>query len=320
MSHLTREQRYTISVLLEQNFSKSQIALFIKKDKSVLTRELQRNCDLRSGKYDADLAQRKYEKRQKAKPKRTDFTAEIKRTIKEYLHQELSPEQIVGICLKKGLDCVSKESIYRHIWKDKKENGDLYLSLRTTGKRYRKRGSAKDSRGILSNRKLIEDRPKIVDLKQRFGDLEIDTIIGKNHKGAIVTINDRATGVLRMKKIASKESELVKQATISLLQNWKPYLFTITSDNGKEFAMHQDIATALEIDFYFANPYSPWERGANENLNGLIRQYIPKSTSFEEISNERIIEIQEKLNNRPRKRFNFETPNYMFNQKVAFVT
>jgi IS30 family transposase len=309
MSHLTREQRYAISVLLEQNFSKSRIALFIKKDKSVLTRELQRNCDLRSGKYDADLAQRKYEKRQKAKPKRIDFTAEIKKTVKEYLHQELSPEQIVGICSKRAVACVSKESIYKYIWKDKKENGDLYLSLRTTGKRYRKRGSAKDSRGVLSNRKLIEHRPKIVDLKQGFGDLEIDTIIGKNHKGAIITINDRATGILRMKKIASKESELVKQATISLLQNWKLYLFTITSDKGKEFAMHQDIAKALKINFYFANPYSPWERGANENLNGLIRQYIPKSTSFEEISNERIIEIQEKLNNRPRKRFNFETPN-----------
>lgn len=320
MSHLTREQRYTISVLLEQNFSKSQIALLIKKDKSVLTRELKRNCDLRSGKYYYDLAQRKYERRQRDKPKRTDLTTKIKETIKEYLHQELSPEQIVGICSKQGVPCVSTESIYQYIWKDKKEQGTLYLALRTTGKRYRKRGSAKDSRGILSNRKLIEDRPQIVDLKQRFGDLEIDTIIGKNHKGAIVTINDRSTGVLRMKKIASKESELVKQATISLLENWKPYLFTITSDNGKEFAMHQEISKALEIDFYFANPYSPWERGANENLNGLIRQYIPKSTSFEEISAERIIEIQEKLNNRPRKRFNFETPNYMFNQKVAFVT
>jgi IS30 family transposase len=215
---------------------------------------------------------------------------------------------------------VSTESIYQHIWKDKKEKGNFYLSLRTTGKRYRKRGSKKDSRGVLSNRRLIEDRPKIVDLKQRFGDLEIDTIIGKNHKGAIVTINDRATGILRMKIIKAKESELVKQAAIELLENWKPYLFTITSDNGKEFAMHQEIATVLEVDFYFANPYSPWERGANENLNGLIRQYIPKSTSFEEITIERIIEIQEKLNNRPRKRFNFETPNYMFNQKVAFVT
>ncbi|WP_143031886.1 IS30 family transposase [Flavobacterium gillisiae] len=151
--------------------------------------------------------------------------------------------------------------MYQHIWKDKKEKGDLYLSLRTTGKRYRKRGSAKDSRGVLSNRRLIEDRPKIVDLKQRFGDLEIDTIIGKNHKGAIVTINDRATGMVRMKKIKSKESELVKQMTIELLQNWKSYLFTITSDNGKEFAMHQEIAKALEMDFYFANPYSPWSVG-----------------------------------------------------------
>jgi IS30 family transposase len=254
MSHLTSEQRYTISVLLEQNFSKSEIAIVIKKDKSVLTRELKRNCDLRSGKYDFDLAQRKYEKRQKDKTKRNDLTVEIKERIKEYLQQELSPEQIVGVCSKNGLSCVSTESIYQHIWKDKKDKGNLYLSLRTTGKRYRKRASNKDSRGILSNRRLIEDRPKIVDLKQRFGDLEIDTIIGKNHKGAIVTINDRATGILRMKKIKSKESELVKQATIELLQNWKPYLFTLTSDNGKEFAMHQEIATALEIDFYFANP------------------------------------------------------------------
>jgi IS30 family transposase len=183
-----------------------------------------------------------------------------------------------------------------------------------------KRESKKDSRGVLSNRRSIEDRPKIFDLKQRFGNLEIDAIIGKNHKGAIVTINERATGILRMKKIKAKESELVKEATIELLENWTPYLITITSDNGKEFAMHQKIATALEVDFYFANPYSSWECGANENLNGLIRQYIPKSTSFEEITIERIIEIQEKLNNRPRKRFNFETPNYMFKQKVAFVT
>jgi len=152
----------------------------------------------------------------------------------------------------------------------------LYLRLRTAGKRYRKRGIKKDSRGIIPDRKSIEDRPKVVALKERFGDLEIDTIIGKNHKGAIVTINDRATGVLKMKRIASKESELVKQATIELLQDCKPFINTITSDNGKEFAQHQEISLALKIDFYFANPYSPWERGANENINGLIRQYIPK--------------------------------------------
>jgi IS30 family transposase len=173
---------------------------------------------------------------------------------------------------------VCPQSLFINIFGKIKRKGNLYLSLRTTGKRYRKRGSKKDSRGVLSNRRLIEDRPKIVDLKQRFGDLEIDTIIGKNHKGAIVSINDRATGILRM-KIKAKESDLVRQAAIELLENWKPYLFTITSDNGKEFAMHQEIATVLEVDFYFANPYSPWQRGANENLNGLIR-YIPKSTSL----------------------------------------
>ena len=320
MSHLTSEQRYTIGVLLDQNYNKSEIAILINKDKSVITRELKRNCDLRSGKYSSELAQRKYDKRQINKPKKVYLTTEIKATIKKYLLEDLSPEQIVGICLKKAIDCVSTESIYQYIWKDKKDKGTLYLNLRSTGKRYRKRGNKKDCRGIISNRKPIEDRPKIVELKERFGDLEIDTIIGKNHKGAIVTINDRATGILRMKKIESKESELVKLATIELLQHWKHLINTITSDNGKEFAQHQEISSALEIDFFFANPYSPWERGANENLNGLIRQYIPKSSSFDEITPERIIEIQEKLNNRPRKRFNFETPNYMFNQKVAFIT
>jgi len=320
MSHLTKEQRYTIGVLLDQNFKKSEIALLIGKDKSVVTRELKRNCDLRNGKYNFQLAQRKYEKRQIEKPKKIHLTLEIKATINTYLFLDYSPEQIVGKCSKTGVDCVSIERIYQYIWKDKNDKGCLYLSLRTAGKRYRKRGSKKDSRGIIPNRKSIEERPKAVELKERFGDLEIDTIIGKNHKGAIVTINDRATGILRMKKIESKESELVKQATIELLQNWKPFLNTITSDNGKEFAKHQEINSALEIDFYFANPYSPWERGANENINGLIRQYIPKSSSFEELTQEKIIEIQEKLNNRPRKRFNFETPNDMFNQKVAFVT
>jgi IS30 family transposase len=212
------------------------------------------------------------------------------------------------------------ESICQHIWKDRKEKGKLYLRPRTTGKKYRKRASSKDSRGVLSNRRLIEDRPNIFDLKQRFGDLEIDSIIGKSHKGAILIINDRATGILRLKKVKAQESELVKQAAIELLENWKSYLFTLTADNGKEFAIHQEIATALEVDFYFANTYCPWNRGANEILNGLIIHYITKSTSLEEITIKRIIEIQEKLNSRMRKRFNFETPNYMFNKKVAFVT
>lgn len=320
MSHLTKEQRYTIQVLLSQNYLKTEIASILGKDKTVIYREIQRNCDKRSGVYTSDLAQRKYAFRIKEKKKKITFTDEIKQTVNNLIKEDYSPEQIVGYCKKSQIACVSIESIYKYVWADKKQKGTLFKHLRTQGKRYRKRGKTNDSRGILTNRNPIENRPKIVDEKERFGDFELDTVIGKNHKGAIVTLNDRCTGLFKIKKVASKDSKLVKQAVVELLTEIKPFIHTITSDNGKEFAMHQEISKELDIDFYFANPYSPWERGANENLNGLLRQYIPKSSSFEELTDEKLYGIQEKINNRPRKRFNFESPNYMFNQKVAFVT
>ena len=320
MSHLTDKQRYTIQVLLEKNYTKPQIASCIGKDKSVVYREIKRNCDGRSGNYQSDLAQRKYAKRMKEKPKKIIFTDEIRQIINHYLKEDFSPEQIVGYCKKEQIDCISIESIYGYIWEDKKKKGKLYKHLRTQGKRYRKRGKTNDNRGILTDRNPIENRPEIVELKQRFGDFEVDTIIGKNHKGAIVTANDRFTGLFKIKKVASKDSKLVKEAIVEILAEFKPILHTITSDNGKEFALHKEISQELEIDFFFANPYSPWERGANENINGLLRQYIPKSSSFEDLNDEKLYEIQEKINNRPRKRFNFESPNFMFNQKVAFVT
>ena len=319
MSHLTESQRYTISVLKKQGYKQNKIAELIGKNKSVISNELKRNGDGRSGEYKADLAQRKYDKRLREKPKAIYFTTSIKKMVEENICLQISPEQIVGFCKKNNIPCVSIERIYQHIWADKKQGGNLFKHLRTRGKRYRNRGNSKDSRGIIRDRKPIEERPLEVEQKQRFGDLEIDTLIGQNHKGAIVTINDRATGILRMKKVKGKDAESVKNATIEILQEWKPYIFTITSDNGKEFALHKEISKALNIDFYFANPYHSWERGANENLNGLIRQYIPKKTNFELLNHKQIQEIQEKLNNRPRKRFNFESPNYMFNQKVAFV-
>ena len=320
MSHLTQHQRYTIQVLLLQNYSKTEIASCLGKHKTVIYREIQRNCDKRSGAYLCDLAQRKYASRIKEKKKKIIFTDQIKQTVNHLIKEDYSPEQIVGYCKKEQLECVSIETIYKYIWADKKHKGSLYKHLRTQGKRYRKRGKTNDSRGILTNRNPIENRPEIVNQKQRFGDFELDTVIGKNHKGAIVTLNDRSTGLFKIKKVARKESKIVKEAVIELLTELKPFLHTITSDNGKEFALHQEISKALNIDFYFANPYSPWERGANENLNGLLRQYVPKSSSFEDLTNEKLYEIQEKINNRPRKRFNFESPNYMFNQKVAFVT
>ena len=300
----------------KEGYTQKEIAKAIGKHPSVVCRELARNSDGRSGEYKHELAHHKYEKRLMEKPKAIYFNPLIQKMVEQNLCLKLSPEQIVGICKNENIPCVSIERIYQHIWAEKKQNGNLFEHLRTRGKRYRKRGNSKDSRGIIRDRRPIEERPVEVEQKQRFGDLEIDTIIGQNHKGAIVTINDRATGVLRMKKVKGKDAQAVKNATIEMLQDWKPFIYTITADNGKEFALHSEISKTLNIDFYFANPYHSWERGANENLNGLIRQYIPKKTNFETLSNKQIQKIQENLNNRPRKRFNFKSPNYMLNQKL----
>lgn len=320
MSHLTVEQRYTIAQMLGRGFTQTAIAKVIGKSKSVVCREIKRNRDQRSGQYRCCLAQRKYVERLRQKPKRAYFTEHIRLGVEARLKDKYSPEQIVGEFRVLGKPCVSAERIYQHVWRDKKKKGGLHLHLRNRGKRYRKRGNQKDSRGILKDRVSIDLRPAVVEEKSRFGDLEIDTIIGKNHQGAIVTINDRATGLLRMRKVERKEAELVKEAAIGLLAEFKPYLYTVTADNGKEFALHKQISQALEVDFYFAHPYHSWERGANENLNGLIRQYVPKSSSFGDLRDEHILFIQEELNNRPRKRFDYKSPNQMFHQKVAFVT
>jgi len=325
MSHLTYEQRYAISVMLKAKYRQKQIAEAMDKDKSVVSREIARNCDKRNGNYDADLAEGKYEKRRDSKPKKVYFTAEIQEMVEDKLAKKYSPDQIVGVAKKQGVACVSHERIYQHIWKDKRTKGNLYDHLRTKGKRDRKRGAAKDSRGIIPDRVDISQRPKVVDDRERAGDLEIDTIIGKNHQGAILTVNDRASGLLKMKKLEGKSAQQLAMATIELLEDMKPFLNTITADNGREFAAHQSISKALEIDFYFARPYHSWERGANENLNGLIRQYIPKQTDFSTITDEYIKFVENELNNRPRKRHDFQTPNQIFNQltnhqEVAFVT
>ncbi|MCP4486716.1 MAG: IS30 family transposase [Gammaproteobacteria bacterium] len=160
----------------------------------------------------------------------------------------------------------------------------------------------------------IDQRPSIVENRSRFGDLEADLIIGKNHNQAIVTINDRVSGMLKMKKISAKEANLVATTINEMLDDWIPFTYTITSDNGKEFADHKRIAETLQIDYYFAHPYHSWERGSNENLNGLIRQYFPKKTDFTQITDMEIENIQNKLNNRPRKRFNYQTPIFVMNQ------
>jgi len=326
MTHLTREQRYTISVMKQKSFTQKYIADAIGKNKSVISRELKRNSDQRNGDYRFDLAQRKCEKRHSEKNKKKKFSIEMQNYVEKKLEEDLSPEQIHGRAKFENISIVSPERIYQHIWSNKKAGGTLHTHLRHKGRRYRKRGNNKDKRGILKNRKDIDLRPKIVEEKTRFGDLEIDTVIGQNHKGALLTINDRVTSKVWIKKLDSKEAENLAIETINTLMPFKGIIHTITADNGKEFAMHEKIGNELDVDVFFAKPYHSWERGANENTNGLVRQYFPKKTSFENISNEDVTRVVEILNNRPRKKLGFLTPNeYFFNnfgdsKKVAFIT
>ena len=326
MSHLTLSQRYEISILSEQKIPKSTIANSIGVNTSTVYRELKRNSDGRSGQYKAVLAQKKCELRHEQKHKERAFTSEIQDLVVLYLKLDYSPEQIVGYAKRIGASCVSCERIYQFIWQDKKSGGLLYRHLRTRGKKYKKRGNLTAGRGQIEGRIAIDQRPKVVERKERFGDLEIDLVIGANHKGALLTINDRATGMLKMRYLESKEAKVIENNTIEILDEWMPFIHTITSDNGKEFTNHREIAEGLNIDYFFAKPYHSWERGANENLNGLVRQYFPKKTNFDLIQQSEVKKAEEILNNRPRKRYNYQTPNEVFvnainnNGIVAFMT
>lgn len=313
MKHLTEQKRHEISAYLKSGKSQSFIAQALGVNKSCISRELKRNCDMRNNSYRPELAQRKSQERKEAKHKAGKFTQRMIRIATVLLvRYQYSPEQIAGYCRVKGITMVSPERLYQWIWADKKHGGLLDIHLRRKGRKYRKRGNSKDTRGIIKDRVDIDQRPAIVEEKTRFGDLEFDTVIGQNHKGALLTINDRVTGLVWIRLLTSKEANPLTNKAIEALMPFKDLLHTATADNGKEFAFHQKIAEALKISVYFAKPYHSWERGANENTNGLIRQYFPKGSSFEMITDQEVQEVQDKLNNRPRKRLGFLSPNEMF--------
>ena len=254
------------------------------------------------------------------KAKAIKFTPAIQDYVEKKLEDKWSPEQISGRMKLEGKTTVSHERIYQHILMNKKQGGDLHTHLRRK-KKYRKRLGSQDTRGRIKDQKSIRDRPIEVEEKSRIGDIEVDLVIGANHKGALVTINDRKSGFAKIKLVKSKDSQQVAKAIVKALKPYKIYICTITSDNGKEFAGHKYISEKLGIDFYFAEPYCSWQRGANENLNGLIRQYFPKKSSFEELGWQEVKRVENQLNNRPRKRLNFDTPKNQFNllTKVAFA-
>lgn len=207
---------------------------------------------------------------------------------------------------------ISHEWIYQYIWNDKRTGGTLYKHLRCSGKKYNKRRNKSAGRGLIPNRVGIENRPAIVEQKERVGDFEIDTIIGSKHKGAIVSLVDRKTKLTRLGLRSRPTAEEIKDAIVKLLTPIKGHVHTMTADNGKEFAKHMDMSQALEASVYFANPYHAWERGLNENTNGLVRQYFPKICDFTKLTHEQVQHVEYLLNTRPRKSLGYKAPIEVF--------
>ena len=318
-TQLTQEERYQISVLLKAEHDQTEIAMILGRHKSTISREIRRNTGLRG--YRPVQAQRLTDKRRKSKL-RSRISDDTWLAVEQLLDLDWSPEQI-SLWLKSFCAIsISHEWIYQYVLQDKAAGGNLHLHLRCQKQR-RKRYGSYNRRGQLVDRVSIDERPAIVDLRSRIGDWELDTIIGKNHQQAIVSLTERKSRFTLIKKVERKTAQCVSDAIIELLSPFVDHVHTLTSDNGKEFADHKNIADKLNADFYFAHPYASWERGLNENTNGLIRQYFPKGSDFTTITQKEINQTMDKLNNRPRKCLGMKTPNQVFlgiNPPVALAS
>ena len=309
-TQLTQEQRYQISALLKTEHSQIKIATVVGVNKSTISREVRRNRGERG--YRPKQAHR-FAKRRRRKRVKKRISLATWTTVEDKLRQDWSPEQVSG-WLKKNTDTsVSHEWVYQHVYLDKRVGGDLHKHLRCQKKR-RKRVGDYDRRGKIPNQVSIEDRPEIVEKRKRIGDWEGDTIIGAGMQGAIVTLVDRKSRFTLLKQVPNRTAAVVENAILDLLMPYQSSTHTITFDNGKEFANHQSFAKKLQAEVYFAHPYASWERGTNENTNGLIRQYVPKGSDFSSITTDHISFIKESLNDRPRKCLDFQAPHMVFSQ------
>jgi transposase, IS30 family len=312
--HLTLEERYHISALKKAMYSQKFIASELGVSESTISRELKRNSSTQRKSYSANnahkvsIARRMYASRKSNKK----MNKELQAVISKYIIEDWSPEQISARLKLTNITNISYVRIYQFIEQNKLQGGDLYTHLRFyhTGHRRAKYGNK--SKGKIKDRISISQRDAIVDEKIRVGDWEIDTIVGAGKKGVITTIVERVTSLVRISIPTTKKASDIESEAIRILEPLKDKVLTITSDNGLEFANHKNISQALEYQHYFCHPYSSWERGLNEYTNGLIRQYVPKGESFENISPEYIKMIEDKLNNRPRKALNWKTPNEVF--------
>lgn len=315
-TQLTREERYQIYILKKDNYSQTQIAELLERDKSTISRELLRNQGLRGyrPKQAHNLAlTRRYTKA------RSRLGREVWQQVEALVQQQWSPEQIVGrLAMEQGVR-ISHEWIYQYIYSDKRSGGDLHRHLRCQKKR-RKRYGSYDRRGIIPRQVSIDERPAVVNARSRLGDWEGDTVIGKDHQGALVTLVERKSLYTVMRGVAHKTADAVHNAVTELLTPLTDLVHTITYDNGREFAEHEGMAKDLDADIYFAHPYSSWERGVNENTNGLIRQYFPKNRNLTTVTNKEIEQATDRLNHRPRKTLDYRTPyEVLFKTKTSLT-
>ena len=315
---LTQEQRYQIEACMRIGMRRSEIAREIKVHRSTVSREIGRNST--PYRYNPSrairLARERHERKRKHRIGRETWAR-----VGTLVRLDWSPEQISERLKLEGKGSVSHETIYLHIYRDKLEGGDLYRHLRRRPRGYRKRVHKYRKRFGWDTRRPISERPPVVDERSRLGDWEADTIIGRGRKGGILSLVERRSRFCVLEKVPTKAPDAVAEAVCRRLMPVRDKVLTITSDNGAEFRRHERIARALDADFFFADPYSSWQRGTNENTNGLVRQYFPKKTDFHVLSESDIRHANDRLNNRPRKSLGFRTPNEVFyNHFVALIT
>ncbi len=310
---ITSEERYMISALKQQGFNQSKIARALGRHRSSISRELHRNRSVWDGGYRPFVASAKTRARRSRSRRNSYFTAREFRVVAKHLKKLWSPEQISGRLRKDRTLAISHETIYRHVWRDKAAGGHLYKYLRCATKIRRKRHNSYDSRGRLAGKRHISERPESVERRSRVGHWEVDTVIGAGAKDCVTTLVERKTGFTMVGKLSDR-SKLGMSSRLNFLVKRHPKRCkTITSDNGTEFHDYTSVERCTGVKFYFATPYHSWERGTNENLNGLLRQYLPKRTSMAGLTQRGCDAIARHLNDRPRKRLGYRTPEEVFN-------
>lgn len=310
-THLTQYERYQIYALIKAGHPQNEIAQLLNRHPSTISRELSRNSGRRG--YRPNQAQCLCEVRTANSRNARRIEPSVWEAAQRCLGQQHSPEQIAGLLP------VSHETLYQRIYADKRAGGDLWRHLRCQKQRRKRYASGRSRRGKIPNRRSIAERPASIEGRGRVGHWEGDTIIGAGRKQAVVSLVERKSGYCLLSHVPRKTSEAVKEAIVQSLLPIRARVKTLTFDNGLEFAQHSEIDQALESTSYFADPYASWQRGTNENTNGLVRQYLPKSRPFNTVTEEELAMIMDKLNHRPRKRLNWKTPHQVFMQSFKRV-